>query len=159
MLVTNRHVVEDSTTTLEISTWDGRDLLVDVFRMSVVADLAFLQTKQDLPVIAKIGIQPGVGEQVAAVGYPLGGPWTLSRGSVVDYADGSVYGVGHEVIVFDAYVAPGNSGGPLFNKAGDVVGVVFARESSGAMRGLAIPIDTLKKVLTPDALSAPQHGC
>lgn len=159
LLVTNSHVVEGAVTTLELSTWDGRDLSVDVFQTAVVADLAFLQTKQKLPVVARLENQPALGEPVAAVGYPLGGPWTLSQGAVVDYVDGSTYGVYHDVIVFDAYVAPGNSGGPLFNRDGAVVGVVFAKESVGEMRGLAIPINMIGDVLRTGSLLTPQPGC
>ena len=139
-LVTNKHVVEDGAQSLELSTWDGRDFTVGVSQTAIVADLAFIKTSQEIPVVANIGSDPEVGSRVAAVGYPMGGPWTLSQGRLVERIDGSVYGIAHEVLVFDAYIAPGNSGGPLLNRAGDVVGVVFAKEAQGKEYGLAIPV-------------------
>lgn len=158
-LVTNRHVVQDGAMSLEISTWDGRDALISVSHTTLVADLAFIKTYQELPIVASIGKDPQKGDRVAAVGYPLGGPWTLSQGSVLGYFDGAVYGIDHETLVFDAKVQPGNSGGPLLDRDGNVVGVVFAKESEGDRNGLAIPVSLLKDVMRSGVLQTPTLSC
>lgn len=100
-----------------------------------MADLAFIKTSQSVPVVAKMGKDPKEGLRVAAVGYPLGGPWSLSQGRIRQYIDGDSYGIGHRVLLFDATVEPGNSGGPLMDRDGLVVGVVFAK--SATARSLA----------------------
>jgi S1-C subfamily serine protease len=89
----------------------------------------------------------------------MGGPWTLSQGRLVERIDGSVYGIAHEVLVFDAYIAPGNSGGPLLNRAGDVVGVVFAKEAQGKEYGLAIPVSLLESVMRNGFLETTPVAC
>ena len=158
-LVTNKHVVEDGAQSLELSTWDGRDFTVGVSQTAIVADLAFIKTSQEIPVVAKVGEDPDVGSRVAAVGYPMGGPWTLSQGRLIERTDGSVYGVTHDVLVFDAYIAPGNSGGPLLNRSGDVVGVVFAKEVQGKEYGLAIPVSLLGSVMRNGFLETTPVAC
>lgn len=158
-LVTNKHVVEDGVLSLELSTWDGEDITVDVYETSIVADLAFIKTSQSVPVVAKMGNDPKEGLRVAAVGYPLGGPWSLSQGRVRQYIDGDAYGIGHRVLLFDAIVEPGNSGGPLMDRSGLVVGVVFAKERDGEELGLAIPVSTLEEVRLSGSLQPPVYSC
>lgn len=158
-LVTNKHVVEGGVLSLELSTWDGKDITVDVYETSIVADLAFIKTSQSVPVVAKMGKDPKEGLRVAAVGYPLGGPWSLSQGRIRQYIDGDSYGIGHRVLLFDATVEPGNSGGPLMDRDGLVVGVVFAKERDGEELGLAIPVSTLEKVRLSGSLQPPVYSC
>jgi S1-C subfamily serine protease len=155
-LVTNQHVVDGGLFQLELSTWDGREVEVDVSNVSTWADIAVIRTKQDLPVIAPIGSDPIPDQEVAAVGYPLGGRWTLTSGRIVDVLDGGTYGVAHPVLRFDAEVRPGNSGGPLLDTEGNVVGVVFALELEGRRLSLAIPVSVLEsQVSSPLAPNAP----
>lgn len=158
LLITNRHVVEDGLFQLELTTWDGKDFKTGVAGISTWADVAIISTTTDLPVIAPLGVDPAEGAAVTAVGYPGGGPLTISSGHVVDYVDGSRLGVGHRVIRIDAAVRPGNSGGPLLDTNGAVVGVVFALETRGDRHGLVIPVSTLTTQLRSDTLKlAP--GC
>lgn len=159
LLVTNRHVVEGGSLRLELSTWDGQDLEVDVSASATWADVALLWTTQTLPVVAAIGDDPEPGEFVAAVGYPLGGPWTLTTGSVVDYVPGSVFGEAHPVIRFNAPIAPGNSGGPLLDERGDVAGVVFAVEIGGDALSLAVPISTFEELQDTSSFQTDPVGC
>ena len=159
ILVSNRHVVEGSSGLLELSTWDGKDVSVDVSASAGWADVALIWTDQKLPVIAEVGKDPQAGESVAAVGYPLGGKWTLSSGSIIDYVPGNVFGQAHSVIRFDAPIAPGNSGGPLLNAAGEVVGVVFAVELDGAKLSLAIPISVLEQIADERSYQPDQSYC
>jgi len=159
LLVTNRHVIGEGTRLLELSTWDGRDVAVDVAATAVWADIAVVSTRQELPVIADLGEGVEPGERIAAVGYPLGGPWSLSDGKVIDVVDAYVFDQRHPVIRFDADIAPGSSGGPLLDGDGSVAGVVFAMETTGAKYGLAIPLSTLADVLERDTLSPATSTC
>jgi serine protease Do len=95
-----------------------------------------------------------VGEWVMAVGDPFGSEETVSVGIVS--ATGRSIGSGpyDNYIQTDAAIHAGNSGGPLFNIRGEVVGISTALPSSGQGIGFAIPINMVKKVST----QLQQHG-
>jgi S1-C subfamily serine protease len=86
-------------------------------------------------------------------GYPGGGAYTLGSARVrgeLEAAGTDIYQ--HNAVVRDVYslraiVRPGNSGGPLFDDAGDVVGMVFARSTTDADTGYALTLDELRPVL------------
>lgn len=143
VLITNRHVVAGADQ-LEVDTSDGRSLQVDAASVGVLGDVAAIQVNGTLPVVAQLKGQAQPGASVTAVGYPLGGPLALSRGVVVD----SVYepAVRGRVLRITARVEPGNSGGPLLDSRGRVVGIVFAIETATRL-GLAIPISTVSSLL------------
>jgi S1-C subfamily serine protease len=83
VFVTNRHVIGGASV-LQVSTFDGRDIEVATAGAAVIADLALVWTKESLPAtIALATANPGVGENVTAVGYPLGGPLTTTQGQVL----------------------------------------------------------------------------
>ncbi len=84
---------------------------------------------------------PAIGDPVAAIGYPLGEPKTLSTGAVsglnrTEQIDGTSRS---GLIQTDAPVNPGNSGGPLLDSAGHVVGLVDAKDTGA--EGLAWAVD------------------
>jgi S1-C subfamily serine protease len=79
------------------------------------------------------------------VGYPRGGPLTLSEGAVVDRIDGAALGIPGSVVRLSAHVEPGNSGGPVLNGRGQIAGIVYARQR-GTGFGLAIPVDTFRRL-------------
>lgn len=159
LLVTNRHVVEDPYFQLELSTWDGREISVAVAGISTIADLAIISTSEDLPVYASFAEDPSPGSEVIAVGYPRGDEWTATTGNVIDYSPASVFNTVHPVIRFDAPIAPGNSGGPLLDTGGNVVGVVFAVEQSGDQYSLAVPLSTLEFELERLEFVRPYSTC
>ena len=83
-LVTNRHVVEGAEE-LQLDTWDGRSVSVAVHRVAYLHDLALIATLEPLPRVALLAADdPEPGARVTAVGFPLGGPLTQTRGKVVD---------------------------------------------------------------------------
>jgi len=94
------------------------------------------------------------GAQVAVLGYPEGGPFTVDSAGVMAMfeAEGrDIYGRGltvREVYEIDAVVRPGNSGGPLVLPNGQVVGVVFSRSTIDANVGYALTAPDVQKRLT-----------
>jgi S1-C subfamily serine protease len=159
IVVTNRHVVEQPRR-VTVNTWDGRSLEAEVTGIAVDSDLAVLQLSGavDLPVaeLRETPVEPD--ETVLAVGYPDGGPATVSAGRVVSLVDGELLGEPTDVIRVDADIRQGNSGGPLLDEQGRVVGVVFALDVSSG-DGLVVPVDTLLERLEGRTLSPPTTDC
>ena len=79
-LVTNKHVVADSST-LQVSTYDGRDLAAAAASSADLADLAIVRTEDALPTAPELAAaDPAVGALVTVVGYPLGRALTVTPG-------------------------------------------------------------------------------
>ncbi|MFO7776755.1 MAG: serine protease [Nitriliruptoraceae bacterium] len=156
IVVTNRHVVGQPRE-VTLNTWDGRSLSAEVAGVATDSDLALLQLADagEVPV-AELRPDPvRRGEAVFAVGYPGGGPARVSPGRVLGTVDGTVLGEPAEVIRVEVDIAQGNSGGPLVDREGLVVGVVFAIEVDAGI-GLAVPVATLLERLEDGgALVAP----
>jgi S1-C subfamily serine protease len=156
LLVTNRHVLAGADS-LELNTWDGHDLRVATASVGRFGDLGIVRVSGRLPEVGALGSAVRSGERVTAVGYPLGGELRLTAGVVVDLVDGSRFEIPGHVIRLTAPVRPGNSGGPLLDHSGKIVGVVFAKEIATGLT-LAIPIATLEKLVRSGDL-APVPGC
>jgi S1-C subfamily serine protease len=131
---------------------DGTQGSARIARRDADSDIAVLTVDRlpELVVPAVMGGPPPVGEPVFAVGNPLGLLGSLSAG-VVSAGDRSVSAEGgrtlKDLIQFDAAVNPGNSGGPLLNRGGQVVGIVTglanpSRQSFFVGIGFAVPIAT-----------------
>ena len=145
VLVTNRHVVAGATT-LEVSTFDGKDIDVRTSGAATVADLAIVRTKEKLPAsITLAPANPEVGQTVTAIGYPSGGPLTTTNGEVLGYREDPVARSHLPMLLNSAPVEHGSSGSPLVDITGELVGVVYA--STGPGRNYAVPIEVLKDVL------------
>lgn len=145
-LVTNRHVVTEADV-LEINTSDGRTLQVTAAEIGVLGDVAFVTVNGSLPVSADLEGRAPPGSDIAAVGYPLGGPLTLARGVVIDRIAGQRFNVEGPIVRISAEVQPGNSGGPLLDREGRVAGIVVYAIESATGLGLAIPMDTVNSLL------------
>lgn len=159
VVVTNRHVV-DQPREVTVNTWDGRSFDVDVRGVAVDSDLAILQldAATDLPVAELRESPVEIGESVIAVGYPGGGPATVSSGEVVALVEGDLLDEPADIIRVDAEIRQGNSGGPLLDEAGRVIGVVFALDVNSG-DGLAVPVDTLLERLEGRSLQTPVGTC
>ncbi len=159
VVVTNRHVVEQPLE-VTVNTWDGRSLDAEVSGIAIDSDLAVLQLDAagSLPVAQLRESLVEVGEAVIAVGYPGGGPATVTTGEVVALIEGELLGEPADVIRVDAPIAQGNSGGPLLDEEGRVVGVVFALDVASA-DGLVVPVGTLLDRLGGASLAAPDGTC
>jgi S1-C subfamily serine protease len=152
-IITNRHVASGSTA-LQLSSWSGNDFDATPQAISEDpgADLALLSgTTASRPAILDPNNVPD-GTPVWAAGYPEGNQLTLTPGIVVDYIDGSVYGSPGQIMELTNAIEPGNSGSPLLDGAGQVVGVVFAINTVTG-NGLAIPVSTLNQFLAAPGTS------
>ncbi|MDE2311349.1 MAG: DegQ family serine endoprotease, partial [Betaproteobacteria bacterium] len=149
-ILTNAHVVEDADE-VTVRLTDQREFKAKVVGTDRRSDIALLKIPaKDLPVVS-IGDSSklDVGEWVVAIGSPFGFTNSVSQG-IVSAKGRSL--PGEDIIPFiqtDVPVNPGNSGGPLFNTNGEVVGInsqIYSR--SGGYMGLsfAIPINLAMKV-------------
>ena len=145
VLVTNRHVLAGADK-LTIDTWDGRTIGVKTAKVGALQDLGLAVVDRPLPTVARFGPAARAGDPITVVGYPLGGALTFSSGVVVDRVDGAAFGVDGDVLRLTARVEHGNSGGPVLDAKGRVVGVVFAIQVATGL-GLAIPNETLLQVV------------
>lgn len=153
-ILSNNHVVE-GTQTLSVILNDGTEHPAELISRDVFADLAVLKIEGKVPGIAKIGnsdhLKPG--ETVIAIGSPLGtfrNSVTVgvisATGRTLDSGEG--YAI-EDLIQTDAAINSGNSGGPLLNLAGEVIGIntLVIRGSNNSSTsaealGFAIPSNT-----------------
>jgi S1-C subfamily serine protease len=157
-LVTNRHVVEGADQ-LQLDSWDGRSISVAVHRVAYLHDLALIETVEAMSRVAELAAgDPEPGAKVSAVGFPLGGPLAQTRGTVVDLVPGARLGETGKVLRITAEVKHGNSGGPLLDDEGQVVGVVYAGEKRTGY-GLAIPVSSLRALLDDRGLLSRPQPC
>jgi serine protease Do len=150
-IVTNAHVAREKEVGIEL--WDGRSLPAGVIERDDRADLAKLKVNViDLPAVdwrASASVRPG--ELAIAVGNPLGFLGALSTGVV--HALGSMAGMGKRAWIQAAIrLAPGNSGGPLADAEGRVIGINTAVVPGGI--ALAIPSDAVSNFLRRGARPA-----
>jgi len=150
IILTNAHVV-DGADEVSVKLTDKREFTAKVLGVDKTTDIAVLKiAASDLPYV-KIGDPKvtKVGEWVVAIGQPFGFENTVTAG-IVSAKSRSLPGDSYvPFIQTDAAVNPGNSGGPLFNLKGEVIGVnsqIFSR--SGGFQGLAfaVPIDVAMQV-------------
>jgi len=152
-IVTNNHVIND-VKDVSVILSDGTEVPAEIISTDIFSDLAVLDIDTDVPAVAVMGdsdtLKPG--ETVIAIGSPLG-DFRNSVTTGVISATGRMLdtGQGYEMenlLQTDAAINSGNSGGPLVNLAGEVVGVntlVVRGSSSGAAAeglGFAIPSNT-----------------
>jgi len=156
-ILTNYHVVED-TSQLWVILSDGSQIETSIVGSDLYADLAILKFDGEVPAVATLGnsdvLTPG--ETVIAIGSPLGDFKNSVTVGVVSATGRSIdTGQGYQIeglIQTDAAINQGNSGGPLVNLAGEVIGIntlVVRNSQSGTVAeglGFALPINTAKAV-------------
>jgi S1-C subfamily serine protease len=150
-VLTNNHVVEDSKN-ITVMLNDGRKLSASVQGRDEITDLAILKVSgNNMPTVTFVdSSRLGQGEEVLAIGYPLDleGSSTISKGIISAFRNEG----GVDYIQTDAAVNPGNSGGPLINLKGEVVGIntMTIRVANGLpIQGLnfAISINSAKPII------------
>jgi len=156
-VVTNRHVVKDAST-LQISTYDGRDLAAAAASTADLADLAIVHTQDALPTSPELATaDPAIGDAVTVVGYPLGKALTVTTGHVLASQTDPLNDNLGEVLVTDAPVEHGSSGSAVLDADGRVVGVVYAKDENG--RSFVVPVSTLRSMLDDEASFTPAAPC
>src|SRR5580698_600093 len=153
IIVTNNHVVRD-TTVVEITLQDGRKFTSKDIRRDPKADVAVIkiETKEPLPFL-EFGDSAvmEVGDQVLAVGAPFGLTGSVTHGIVSGKSRNNLnLNLYEDFIQTDAAVNPGNSGGPLVNMEGKVVGLTAAiKTRSGGFQGVGLAVSSkLAKTVT-----------
>jgi len=149
VIVTNYHVIEGALN-MVIKFPDDSMYKAEHWSSKPEMDIAVITLKAvDLPMVpVNPSGAPEVGDKVRVVGNPLGLNNIVVEGDVVNYLN--VKGKSDLVFSLDAPIYPGNSGSPVFDKNGEVVGVVFGTlkkpEENGGNLGVAIPIGEVIKL-------------
>ena len=151
-ILTNAHVV-DGATGISVTLDSGDRVDARILGLDPVLDLALLKVDADqrLPTVTLGDSEKlKVGEEVIAIGNPLGLDQTMTRGIVsgtnrmLPEGPGSV---DEPMIQTDAAINPGNSGGPLMDRCGRVIGINTLISEEAQNIGFAIPINVAKSVL------------
>lgn len=163
LILTAAHVVTGASS-LTVTLTDGRELAAQVVAIDSALDLAVLRAAgSDLPAAA-LGSSSGlrIGQAVVAIGSALGtydGSVTVGILSGTDrsitVADGTRSGQTLTgLLQTDAAINEGDSGGPLLDLAGHVVGIITAASTSAQGLGFAVPIDAAADLIQQAAASA-----
>ena len=152
-IITNAHVVSGASN-VKVTLHDGTEYVASIIGSDAQSDIAVVKIDATglTPAVMGDSDALAVGETVVAVGNPLG-----ELGGTV--TNGIVSALNREILVGDnnmtliqtnAAVSPGNSGGGLFNAAGELIGIVNAKSTGDYAEGLgfAIPVNTAQQVAT-----------
>lgn len=160
LVLTNRHVVSSSSARYRVVLKDGTDYEVKEIHRDPFVDLAILKIdppEADLPTVELGGSDDlKVGQTAIAIGNALGRfTNTVTVGVISGIGRGvtASSGMGQsevldDVIQTDAALNPGNSGGPLLNLSGQVIGINVATTEGAENIGFSIPIDAVKPILS-----------
>lgn len=160
-ILTNYHVIEGANE-VTVTLSDGKEVTASVVNYDSDQDVAMIKINEDVevPGVVELGdsdaLQPG--EEVLAIGNPLSKELssTLTKGivSALNRSIETQTGVSTNLIQTDTAINSGNSGGPLINTKGEVIGINTLKASDGAEGiGFAIPINDVKVKI--DSLSKP----
>jgi len=150
VVLTNAHVVEGSSE-VRVTLPDGRSFGGKVLGGDPLTDVAVVKLVASKLPVAPLGDSSKVrpGEWAIAIGNPLGLDNTVTAGIISAIQRTNALGEGQRVpyLQTDAAVNPGNSGGPLINDRGEVIGINTAiRQAPGAGLSFAIPINTARQI-------------
>ncbi len=150
-ILTNAHVVDGirgGDVKLEVKTSDGRTYPATVLGKDKELDIALIKIGATHMPFAKLGESENlrIGEWVVAIGNPLGLEHTVTQG-IISARGRKLMGGVESFLQTDAAINRGNSGGPLLNLRGEVVGINTAIRPDGQNIGFAVPIDMVKRVL------------
>ncbi len=148
-ILTNLHVVT-GTKRLQISDFEG-----DIYPAVIIArekglDMALLKIRADkpLPYLELDAAEPVVGEWIIVLGNPFG----VSVSATIGIVSAKHVTLGSSTVQWiqvDATVNPGNSGGPLINLKGKVIGVISSHTTMGHGLGFAVPIREIYRFILP----------
>lgn len=155
LILTNRHVVSYDSADYTVITDDGKKYSAKILAVDPTNDVAVVKIDATNLSVVELGDSSSlqIGQTVIAIGYALGEYHnTVTKGVVSGLGRaitaGGIYGQAMEqlenIIQTDAAVNPGNSGGPLVNLSGQVIGINTAMDVQGQLIGFAIPINDAK---------------
>ena len=150
LIATNEHVIRGGRNVM-VQFGEGGDVYpAEIIRVERNSDLALLQinTGRSLQSVTLGSRQRlGIGDQVIAIGSPMGLDRTLSEGIVSQFRVlDDVTWLG-ELIQITTSISPGSSGGPLFDRQGRVVGITMLQSSVGQNLNFAVPVERLLEIL------------
>jgi S1-C subfamily serine protease len=163
LVVTNAHVLAGSSDTT-VTAQSGVKLDATPVYYDPEDDLALLRVGADLPTLP-ISAQRDSGSDAAVLGYPENGPYAVTParlGETQPTVSEDSYGHGpieRTIVALRGAVRSGNSGGPLVDARGRVVGTVFAATTSGDPGGFAIPAEDVREALGEVAASVSTGPC
>jgi S1-C subfamily serine protease len=151
LVVTNAHVVagEEDTT---VTTREGASLDATPVYYDPENDLAMLQVEAEIPALP-IAPDPAPGTAGAVLGYPENGPYAEAParlGETRETISDDSYGrgpIGRRIASLRGSIRSGNSGGPLVDSRGRVLGTIFAATTTGAPGGFAVPTEIVEAAL------------
>ena len=158
LIVTNKHVVSNTSLTYQVSTSDGKTYDVKEISRDPSNDIAVLKIDASGLIAVELGDSSSlqVGQFVIAIGTALGEfRNTVTTGVVSGLGRGIDAGTSFQgyverldnVIQTDAAINPGNSGGPLLNSIGQVIGINVAVAQGANNIAFSIPVNTVKEAL------------
>lgn len=151
LVVTNAHVIAGQDDT-RVETFDGQVVDATPVAYNPKNDIAVLQAgidKPTLPMLASVAEDTSA----AVIGYPNDGPLSIAparAGDTQKVLGDDAYGSGpveRLMLTLRGQVQHGNSGGPLVDQAGRVLGTVFAATTEGPQGGLAVPNKVVKRIV------------
>ncbi len=150
-IVTNNHVVDGATSVQVLIPGDETPIDAVVVGTDTTTDVAVLKVdREDLPYVT-LGDSDAlqVGELAVAIGNPFGDLAGTVTTGVISALDRSITisNSTYNLLQTDASINSGNSGGPLVNSYGEVIGITNAKVSEGEGIGFAIPINDIKDII------------
>ena len=154
-ILTNYHVIEQANS-IKVTLVDGREYEAELVGSEEENDIAVLKIQSDetlTPVVLGDSDKMTVGEEVVAIGNPLGElTFSMTKGivSALDREISTDLYSSINMFQVDCAVNQGNSGGPIFNMYGEVIGIVSAKYASETIEGLGfcIPINDVANIVT-----------
>ena len=138
--VTNYHVIADAwergVKTVQVFQDQGAQLTGTIQQALPDIDLAEVDVQANIPALKASNATPRAGEAVLVIGSPLGLGGSVTTGAVSALRDVDAI----NFIQFSAPISPGNSGGPLVNGTGQVIGVTEAKSIAPGAEGIALAI-------------------
>ena len=154
LILTNQHVVSSNPRSITVTLLDGSEYSAKVLFSDETMDLAVIKIDATGLRAARLGNSDGVavGETAIAIGNPLGLNYQRSVTAGIVSALGrsillSQTQIAENLIQTDAAINSGNSGGPLLNSAGEVIGINSYKLRDGEAMGFAIPVNVVVPVI------------
>ena len=143
-IITNWHVVENAKEVEVYFEHSPKPYIVELIAVDKEIDIAILKPGSDFPQVAPLqwrSTELRQGEEVFAVGHPLGFMWSITKG-IISHLDRRIVSPWQPTIQTDTAINQGNSGGPLLDMDGKVVAInVMIIAPSGSFSGIALSID------------------